>query len=300
MLTTEQYVVWRLGTTWVGTISGVWRENPPVLVVNGGPGSSHCYCTHIAELLSMRGRTVYLYDQLGTGTSEISEEVESIDWNQDLFLEELAAVCKSCFTSGYVILGHSWGSSLAMEFAARRPEGLVGLVLCSGAASMDRWIESIAERRLELPEELLAIAAEHELAGTLDSIEYKEVARYYDTHFVSRVPVPPSLYDVDANCLSNLDAYQRMWGPTEFNVNGTLRSWDILNLLERIEVPALYIAGRYDNISSAHSEEIVRLIPNAMLLKYEYSSSMAFHEEPARFQDDVATFLDGLSTEYRQ
>jgi len=48
-----------------------------------------------------------------------------------------------CDGPGYHILGHSWGGIIAATFAATQPRGLQRLVLASGIASSQTWVEGI-------------------------------------------------------------------------------------------------------------------------------------------------------------
>jgi L-proline amide hydrolase len=45
--------------------------------------------------------------------------------------------------------------------------------------------------------------------------------------------------------------YTTMNGPSEFHVVGTLRTWSVIDRLDRIEVPVLLISGRYDEATPA-------------------------------------------------
>jgi hypothetical protein len=63
--------------------------------------------------------------------------------------------------------------------------------------------------------------------------------------------------------------YATMNGPTEFDVIGTLRTWDRRPDLGRIDVPTLATCGRYDEITPDCSETIVAGIPDARMVVFE-------------------------------
>ena len=47
-----------------------------------------------------------------------------------------------------------------------------------------------------------------------------------------------------------------MNGPSEFHVTGTLRTWSIVNRLDRIKIPTLVTSGRYDEATPAIAETV--------------------------------------------
>ncbi len=67
-----------------------------------------------------------------------------------------------------------------------------------------------------------------------------------------------------------------MNGPSEFTVTGTLKTWDIMDRLAEIEVPALLIGGRYDECTPAHLEEMHRRIAGSRLVVIEDASHLCF------------------------
>ena len=85
--------------------------------------------------------------------------------------------------------------------------------------------------------------------------------------------------------------YATMNGPTEFDVIGTLRTWDRRPDLGRIDVPTLATCGRYDEITPDCSETIVAGIPDARMVVFEESAHVAHLEEPEAYARIVEEFL---------
>jgi pimeloyl-ACP methyl ester carboxylesterase len=88
--------------------------------------------------------------------------------------------------------------------------------------------------------------------------------------------------------------YATMNGPTEFDVIGTLRTWDRRPDLGGIDVPTLATCGRYDEITPACSETIVAGIPDARMVVFEQSAHVAHLEEPEAYAGTVEAFLAGV------
>jgi proline iminopeptidase len=73
---------------------------------------------------------------------------------------------------------------------------------------------------------------------------------------------------------------------------GTLKTWDIMDRLPEIQVPALLIGGRYDECTPGHLEEIRRRIAGSQLVIIEDASHLCFAEKPEEFNQVISAFLD--------
>jgi proline iminopeptidase len=87
------------------------------------------------------------------------------------------------------------------------------------------------------------------------------------------------------------EIFETMFGPSDFHIVGTIRSWDVLGRLAEIAVPTLVLAGRYDECAPEHMWEMHRRIDGSRFELFESSSHMPFIEEPDRFDHVVREFL---------
>ena len=116
-------------TTPLGTFN-VWTKrvgnNPAlkVLLLHGGPGATHDYFEACDSFLPEAGVEYYYYDQLGSGRSDRPED--DALWDLDRFIDEVDQVREALGlgADNLVILGHSWGGILAMEYAIRHSDCL--------------------------------------------------------------------------------------------------------------------------------------------------------------------------------
>ncbi|MST34886.1 proline iminopeptidase-family hydrolase, partial [Acidimicrobiaceae bacterium USS-CC1] len=170
------------GETWY-RVTGDPGSGTPLVVLHGGPGSTHEYLLTLAALAGDR-RAVVHYDQLGNGRSSHFPGRGAEFWTVQLFLDELDAILDALGISGaYHLLGQSWGGMLAAEHAVRRPAGLRSLVLADSPASIPTWVAEADRLRKELPPEVQRVLDEHERAGTFDSAAYATASQvYYDRH----------------------------------------------------------------------------------------------------------------------
>ena len=99
----------------------------PLLVIHGGPGFSHHYLLTLTDLADER--PVILYDQLDSGNSDRPGDPKN--WAVERFVDEVDHVRNALGLGRVVVLGSSWGGSVAASYATRRPPGVIGL--CSRA-----------------------------------------------------------------------------------------------------------------------------------------------------------------------
>src|SRR5436309_14804151 len=83
----EGYVDFRGYRTWYRFVGDLNSARTPLLALHGGPGSTHNYFWPLERLAPER--PVVLYDQIG---SRKSDRPADIEWNVDVFRDEVAAV----------------------------------------------------------------------------------------------------------------------------------------------------------------------------------------------------------------
>ncbi len=259
------------------------EDGVALLCLHGGPGSTHNYFEPLEQLAS-NGRRVVLYDQLGCGKSDRPDDAEL--WTLELFLDEVGTVRDALGLERVHLLGSSWGSMLGIEYALRRPAGLVSLTLNSPPTAAATWTAEARRLRDQLPDEvkhgleLPAGAREREAAD----------AEFRRRHICRLDPLPTCVERGLAG--RNRQVYETLWGESEWNADGRLRDWDVRPRLGEIGMPTLVTSGRYDECTPMLAEEAQRRIPGAEWVLFEESSHSAFVEEPERFRSVLTDFLD--------
>jgi proline-specific peptidase len=261
----------------------------PLLTLHGGPGAAHDCIEPLGELAP--GRRVIFYDQLGCGRSDKPHDPSL--WTVELFLDELETVRSALRLDQIHLFGLSWGGMLAMEYALRRPPGLMSLVLASAPASMKRWTGEADRLRRLLPAAVQETLVRHERVGSTDSVEYQQAMLvFYERHVCRRKPWPDPVRRSIDQLMANPEVYLTMNGPSEFYVTGTLRDWSVLERLGEIQVPTLVTCGRHDECTPEMSTETARAIPGAELAVFEESAHFAQAEEPEHYRQVVGRFLE--------
>ena len=119
----------------------------PIILIHGGPGGTHSALLDALELADER--TVILYDQLDSGRSD--QRNDPVNWKVARFVDELEAIRNALGIRKWHVLGNSWGGTVALEYGARKPAALAGLVLAGPLISTRSWISDANALRLKLP-----------------------------------------------------------------------------------------------------------------------------------------------------
>ena len=286
-LTREGHISVPGGRVWYKIVGS--GDTIPLLVLHGGPSFPHNYLKPLESLSDER--PVVFYDQLGCGNSDRPEDPNL--WHTERFVEELAKVRQSLNLEQVHILGHSWGSMLAIDYALTKPEGIMSLILASPCLSVPRWIEDTAIYRKKLLIEVQEVLDRNEVAGTTDSEEYEAAVMEFNRRHLYRLdPWPEVLEQTMAG--AGLQVYHTMWGPSEFFITGNLANYDSTSCLGEIAIPTLLTCGRYDEASPDTTAWYQSLIPQAEIAIFENSSHMPHLEEMELYLQVVREFLNGI------
>lgn len=274
------------GNVWYRRSGG--GERLPLLLLHGGPGAASYYMEPLAERLAAH-RPVVVYDQLGCGRSDRPEDTSL--WTVDRSVQELEQVRAALGLDRCHLLGQSWGGWLAIDYMARQPEGIVGLVLASTSASIPQFMAEARRLIEQLPEPASSTLISLGERGAYDDPDYlAAVDVFYHRHLCRADPWPEALVK-SVEQMDGNPVYLTMNGPTEFDVIGLLRDWDRSADLHRIASPTLITVGRYDELTPACAQTILEGVPDGRLVVFEESAHIAHLEEGERYAEVVEAFL---------
>ena len=104
--------------------------------------------TKSAFILSKEGFRVFLYDQAGSGLSDFLPHVR--DYTFKRMVDDLEAVRKQIGTEKMIVIGHSWGSTLAAKYMATYP-GRVSKVIFHAPGGIWDWKDTFDYSRTDSP-----------------------------------------------------------------------------------------------------------------------------------------------------
>jgi proline-specific peptidase len=258
------------------------KEEIPLIALHGGPGYPHDSLEPLEDLADER--KIIFYDQLGCGNSQRTRN-KSL-WTVEYFVRELSQVIRSLKLKKYHIIGHSWGSALAVAFALTKPKGLQSLILADPYISTPQWEKDAKLLVAQMPLEMQKAIKE----GNVDAKEYKDASKEYYYRHVFRFRKFP-VACIKSNNKMNYDLYGYMWGPDEFTVSGTLKSFDLIARLKEIKIPVLLLCGRYDEATPVALEVYKSQLKTAKIKVFEKSAHMPHWTERKAYIATVRKFL---------
>ncbi|WP_257458349.1 alpha/beta fold hydrolase [Archangium lipolyticum] len=265
-------------------------ERAPVLFLHGGPGyNSYSFARLMGTRLEKGRRMVYL-DQRGCGRSERPWDGR---YSLEVLVEDVEALRQELGVERWVLMGHSFGATLALEYAARHPQHVAGMVYVSGFSDAS---SSFATWKREL--ERLHPGRVEAAASTGDTSDYTRVMRAL--RGLDAQSFFHQLQFRDAMYLQMQEAVDTESGLRNTGeLSRALFSQELLGYrftaFDRITAPVLVVGGRYDNSIGLESiQALAKALPRATFLEYEQSGHFPYLEEADRFERDVSQFLSTL------
>jgi pimeloyl-ACP methyl ester carboxylesterase len=287
---------------WV-MIRGESTENPPLILLHGGPGMSETgfFRRYLPPL--ERSFTLVFWDQRGAGKSfDRGIPPESMTTEQFVAdLDDLVEHVRERLGSERVaIFGHSWGSVLGVLYATRFPDKVAAYV---GSGQIGDW----AAAESSSYEYALAEAERTESRGAVKKLReigpppYAPDAVFTERTCLARLEgrmAPRSLLKTGRDVLgckecSVLDLWGSMRG-FRFSMNQMWSEVSYLNLIElapALNMPVFFLLGRNDHwvpaeTSVAYFEALTA--PAKRLAWFERSGHEPFVDEPAKFNAEMA------------
>jgi proline iminopeptidase len=267
----------------------IMGEGEPLIVLHGGPGLFHDYLVPHFKILAKDYKIIF-YDQRGCGKTEFPQDTSSI--NIETYVEDLEAIRNHLKLDKLNLVGHSWGSLLALVYAKKYPDNLNRLILISPAPGnsnyFDETFRKMQQKRTEEDTK--------ELVQTMMSSEFE---KREEKAFKKAILLGDKVNLVDQSSIDKL------YEPMIFNeasasklmlVNSLLeRTYFNLNVLDNIDLiscPTLIIVGDLDNVPFASTQSIQENIKGSKLEIIKKSCHYPFYEAPKEFNNSIKNFLD--------
>ncbi|MBB4664451.1 alpha/beta fold hydrolase [Conexibacter arvalis] len=268
-----------------GTFHVTIGAGRPVLVLHGGLGLDHTYLRPWLDPLADVAELTF-YDLAGNGRSE---RIDLSEATHDLWLDEIDAMRAHLGHDRVVLLGHSYGGYLAQEYAIRHPERLDGVILCCTAPALDHLAGAADVAAARGTAEQARVVREELFHPMPDDATWRRV-------WQAVMPLYFKRYDSELG--ARIDAamsYSAAAFNTGFSRN--LQHFDVRGELPGVQLPALVLGGADDWILPVEhgAGVIAELMPQARLEVFEESGHMPFVEEPERFVEVVAAWLEELA-----
>jgi pimeloyl-ACP methyl ester carboxylesterase/DNA-binding winged helix-turn-helix (wHTH) protein len=220
--------------------------------------------------------TFIRYDERGCGLSDW----DAADFSFEAWVSDLESVVDALGLERFPLLGVSQGGAVAVAYAARHPEQVTKLVLCSGYAR-GRLARATSD------EEERAAALDLDLARVgwgRDDPAFRQV-------FAAQFQPDGTRADWDA-----FDQLQRRTTSPD-NAVRFLEEFariDVSELARQVSCPTLILHSRDDHRQPMRNgEELAALIPDSRLVALASNNHLLTESEPAwqRFREELVEFL---------
>ncbi len=286
-------------------IRGLDVSRPLLLFLHGGPGESNMWLAHYTMNELEKYFVCVNWDQRGTGKSfRPGPPAESMTIDQ--FVQDTIALIellRSRFGQQKVLLlGHSWGSVLAMKVAAARPDLLYAVIgmgqVVDGKRGEDLSYRYVLERA-HAEHNRKAIRSLEQLCGSdtfrKDSkfVQRRWLVRYggmmhaLDTGAVVSILLnAPECSIVD--CIRGLRMRDMKFSCRRMGYE--IMGVNLLQEIPELSVPVVFFTGSYDYTTPfVLVEQFYASLhaPHKKLIWFEHSAHMPHMEEPDKFQREL-------------
>ena len=263
----------------------------PLVLLHGGPGSTHNYFEVLDRIAEEDGRQLVMYDQIGCGNSYVENRPDL--WNSKVWIEELIELRKHLGLDEIHLLGQSWGGMQTLEYVCNyKPEGLKSIILSSTLPASWLWAEEAQRMIAQMPQDMQDAIKKATESGDYSSPEYQAAeAEYMRQHCAGEVT------ENDPECLrrpkkSGRESYIVGWGPNEFTPLGTLKDYDVIDKLGDIKEPALIINGGNDLCTPYVAKFMYDRIPNSEWELFRTCRHMCFVEDNDHYVEVLKKWMN--------
>ena len=263
----------------------------PLVLLHGGPGSTHNYFEVLDRIAEEDGRQLVMYDQIGCGNSYVENRPDL--WNSKVWIEELIELRKHLGLDEIHLLGQSWGGMQTLEYVCNyKPEGLRSIILSSTLPASWLWAEEAQRMIAQMPQDMQDAIKKATESGDYSSPEYQAAeAEYMRQHCAGEVT------ENDPECLrrpkkAGRESYVVGWGPNEFTPLGTLKDYDVIDQLGDIKEPALIINGGNDLCTPYVAKFMYDRIPNSEWELFRTCRHMCFVEDNDHYVEVLKKWMN--------
>jgi proline iminopeptidase len=259
-----------------------------LIALHGGPGLDHTTFGHWLDPLAEEHRLL-LVDERGQGRSETAPPET---WTLERHARDVDALATALDLERYVVLGHSFGSLIALQHAVDFSGRPAGTIVSSGFPS-ERFLAHVEEQLERFEPVELREQVQSSWAREADARTPEDVGRLFADqlpfHFAD--PRDPRIGDLRAAMAEAVYSPDVLRAAATSGYGGI----DVEDRLGDVAHPVLVLAGRHDRTCSMPAAEaIAGGIAGAELVVLERSGHMTYVEEPDAYVAAVRRFLARL------
>lgn len=269
------------------------QGNGPALVCcHGGPGLWDCLAP-VAEMVDDLV-TVYRYDQRACGRS-----TGGPPYNVATAVADLDALRDHWDLPQWVILGHSWGASLALAYCLAHPSRVQALIYLSGTGIDASWKEEYHRNQEALltSSEQQQLANLHAQLSVVQGAEFDAVERAYcELSWSTDIADRPRARELARQLF--VDGLH-----INFQVNWALgkdgehfaQQPTMVEQVAALQIPTLVIHGALDPRPARVARHLAQCMPSARYVELPNVGHLPWIEQPDLLRGVLRPFLERFS-----
>ena len=270
---------------------GERTDKAPLILLHGGPGSTHNYFEVLDRVAEEDGRMLVMYDQIGCGNSYVDGRPEL--WKAETWVNELITLREHLGLDTCHLLGQSWGGMLLLTYiCGYEHSGVKSGILSSTLPAS--WLWGIEQARMikELPEEYQEAIKTATETGDYSSNIYQRAEEEYMLRHAAGKPDPDGPECLLRKKRTGRESYVVGWGPNEYTPMGTLKDYDVIDKLKDIKEPCLVINGGNDLCTPYIAKVMYDNIPNSRWELFRECRHMCFVEDNDHYVEVLKEWLN--------
>ena len=270
---------------------GERTDKAPLILLHGGPGSTHNYFEVLDRVAEEDGRMLVMYDQIGCGNSYVDGRPEL--WTAETWVNELIALRKHLGLDTCHLLGQSWGGMLLLTYICGYEHSDVKSGILSSTLPAS-WLWGIEQARMikELPEEYQEAIKTATETGDYSNDIYQRAEEEYMLRHAAGKPDPNGPECLLRKKRTGRESYVVGWGPNEYTPMGTLKDYDVIDKLKDIKEPCLVINGGNDLCTPYIAKVMYDNIPNSRWELFRECRHMCFVEDNDHYVEVLKEWLN--------
>ena len=272
-------------------VVGKKTKNPPLILLHGGPGSTHNYFEMLDDIAEMSQRQLIMYDQLGCGYSSIPDDERNC-YKAGTWLDELENLITFLGLKEFHLLGQSWGGMLAIMYLCDRDASAAkSVVLSSTLSSAKLWAKELHRLIKYLPNDEQEAIKKAEETQNFKNPAYLKANAHFMKLYASDDPKESHEEVLRRPKKSGTESYTTAWGPNEYTPQGNLSDYEYTAKLSKIEIPALIMSGINDLSTPLVAKTMADALPNSEWHLFANSRHMPFVEENKKYMKILTEWL---------
>jgi len=260
-------------------------EAVPLVLLHGGPGSTHHYFHPYFSIAKGFARVIY-YDQRGCGLSEYARED---GYSVKQAADDLDSLRQALSIDKWIVLGHSYGGLLAQYYSVKYPDSVAGLILVGSSLGVHIPLNQTRQ---------YSFISNFELNKIRDiqqnpNLNVEQIV--YNAHLNGDWK-RQNYYKPSRKKIAQVALYE--WKHDNYfrsDMGTSMNRIDLEGAFQMCPIPTLIIEGRWDlTWNTDKPAKLKSNHPQSTLIMFEQSSHSPFEDEPLRFFHTLETYIQNL------